>query len=192
MIFDKNDKKLGWSWKLGAKLYKGLGLIDDAFGAETWEEAFEWLLERSKGQVLREVQFWGHGNPGSIYLDGKRLDTKTIVADQKLLVYVKMLGARMRPNSLVWLRTCSSFEGKRGKDFAKSLSKSFGCAVAGHTHIIGPFQGGLRPLKYNQEPYWDSNEGRDPNTRVAKSSWPMITPNTITMLNGNIPDDFWV
>lgn len=49
------------TWRLGARLYAGLGRIDAAKPARNWVEALEWLASIRADEPIAEVQFWGHG-----------------------------------------------------------------------------------------------------------------------------------
>lgn len=155
-VYDKNpgegwsNKGLALSWLVGCFLAKLFGAIDEYHGATSWEDAIAWL--KSKGE-LDEIQYWGHGSPGQIWLSGKALAVNDLA------------GIKMSEDGLVWWRVCSSFQALRGMTFASRVSKLLNCDVAGHTRIIGLVQGGLHVWKKDQMlPSWLLEEGEPAST----------------------------
>jgi hypothetical protein len=178
MIYDASDKKPGVeladAWAAGGWLYRGLRRLDDCRGFLTWTEALEWLA--GLGSV-DEVQYWGHGSPGCVWLGGEALDVRAL--------------STLRVTSLFWLRTCASFAGIPGQRLAKAMSSELGCRVAGHTFNIGPLQSGLHSLRPGLDPEWPETEGLAEGLAekplAMRSSVPWA-PNTITCLHGTVPE----
>ncbi|NJO12676.1 MAG: hypothetical protein HC872_03510 [Gammaproteobacteria bacterium] len=61
----------------------------------------------------------------------------------------------------IYYRSCSGFQGKTGKDFAKVSADFWRSEVVGHTKIIALTQPGKRSLRPCQEPYWPDAEGSE-------------------------------
>lgn len=180
-IYDKNPGPgfkqwfLKTSWFLGCWIQKLFGRVDEYYGAESWTHATNWLLTRPS--TLLSVQYWGHGSPGTVWLAGVSLPTDEFITALRLKVV---------PGSVVWWRTCSTFQGIGGHEFSKKLADGLNCTIAAHTRIIGPVQGGLHTRKPNSEPSWPITEGEPPT-----SWWPSHMswgPNSVFCLTTKIPD----
>jgi len=179
-IYDKNPGTgfnqwfLALTWKIGCFLHKLFGKLDDYRAATSWEDAFAWLEHQPK--PLTSIQYWGHGSPGSVWLAQKAMPATRFRA---LIPYVT-------PDTVIWFRTCSTFQGQRGYDFSKYLVDLLQCTVAGHTRIIGLLQGGLHTRKPNELPSWPLTEGEHP-----KSFWASLGlkggNHTIFCLRASIP-----
>lgn len=158
-IYDKNPGEgffqwfLKTSWLLGCVFQKLIGAVDAYYGAMSWDDAQTWLLTQKS--PITVIQFWGHGGPGTLWFAGKATSTEEWLSIKPILV----------PQSLVWFRSCSVFQGPDGQVFAKRLADGLNCTIAGHTHIVGLFQGGLYTQKPNTMPSWSITEG------VLPSRW---------------------
>lgn len=160
------------SWFLGCFFQKLFGVIDDYYGYSSWPVA-----QASLPAGITQLQYWGHGSPGRIWMAGRAITA------QDLLV----LKDKLAPGALVWFRTCSAFQGDRGHLFAKTLADGLGCRVAGHTRIIGLFQGGLHSLAPAQAPSWPATEGEFPPSfwRSLGLKW---GSNTVTCFAVKVPE----
>lgn len=200
MVYDRTDvgpwfrPGLSHSWWLGGHLYRSLGRIDDWRGFSRWDAALDWLIERSEDTPLDEVQYWGHGKWGQLKMDGETLDADAFDEAGPLAPRLERLATRMSgPNALWWFRTCETFGGEAGHAFARSWADRFGCRVAGHTFIIGPWQSGLHLLEPGRQPRWSAEEGIIEGTAAAprRAAWSTArSPNTISFLHGRIPSGF--
>lgn len=176
MVYDATDTvpdqlELADSWKLGGVLYKLVKQVDHIIAATSWAQAVKEL--NAIKQPIEEIQFWGHGCPGKFFIAGKPLDDLVLEA------------ITFKVKNLVWFRSCGTFAGSRGHNFAKKIARKFQCQVAGHTFIIGPLQSGLHSLKPGKEPSWSIEEGLDGKGKMKNSSpW---APNTITCLHADVP-----
>ncbi len=180
-IYDRNPGKgfnqwfLKTCWAVGCWFQKLFGAVDAYVGVESWGEAKAWL--GSHKDKLTSIQFWGHGGPGAVYLSGKQITAR-------MWIEVKEVVAE-GSSSLLWFRTCSTFQGQKGFDYSKLISDGLGITVAGHTRIIGPLQGGLHTRKPGEDPSWPVTEAEFP-----KSWWPAHLRwgnNTIIALATKIP-----
>ena len=182
------------SWIVGGALYRGLGRIDAAYGATSWEDALAWLCSVEPTRRIDEVQYWGHGTWGRALIARDVLDAAA-VEDPSHSRHADLRALRDRlagPRALLWFRTCETFGGEAGHRFASSWVRFFGCQVAGYTYVIGPWQSGLHSLAPGQAPRWSVREGLADDVeapRQALMSGPGA-PNTITCLHGRIPDGF--
>jgi hypothetical protein len=194
VVYDASEEKrnpfLRASWYWGAKLYVRRGRLtpdpdddfDTYFGAWSFDEMLDWLLKLS-GDIAR-LDYWGHGAPGGIYCDQKRwgaLEFKGKYKDR-----LNALGEKLTPQALVWFRTCATFHGVVGQEFATRWSEGLGVTVAAHTYNIGPWQSGLHTIGPGEEPSWSKREGADKNGRLQSSGpW---APNTVFCTDATLPE----
>jgi hypothetical protein len=178
------------AWTAGGPLYHRLGRIDAFHGAHTWDDALSWLATVEPAQPIAEVQFWGHGNRGMARIDGQPLNGGSLAARHPHRRRLEQIRARMSPSSRWWFRTCDTFGGVAGHDFARRWTDFFGCDAAGFTYVIGIWQSGLHRLAPGTEPHWDVTEGIAEGTahapRRSANSAPW-RPNTVHFLSGEIP-----
>lgn len=182
------------SWIVGGALYRNLGRIDASFGATSWEDALAWLCSVEPASRIDEVQFWGHGTWGRLWIGRDRLDVDAVVdATHSRHADLLALRARVRgPASLLWFRSCETFGRELGHRFAAAWAGFFRCRVAGYTYVIGPWQSGLHSLAPGQEPTWPVREGLPDD--VAEPAHALMSgplqPNTISCLHGQIPEGY--
>lgn len=178
------------AWRAGGPLYSALGQLDAWHGAASWEEALDWLGTVDGDASIREIQFWGHGRWGRALIDGQSLDASALAAGHPLHQRLEGLRERMAPDGQWWFRTCETLGARAGQDFAARWSDFMGCAVAGHTYIIGHLQSGLHRLEPGRRAHWDPWEGiaagRPSQPERAFWSW-VGAPHTITCLQSSIP-----
>lgn len=191
MVYDATEENflLGASWWWGAKLYRARGDVDAYKGVRSFEEMVRWLL--SLNTDLSEVQFWGHGWFGFFAIAKRWISARVLDPKDDRGLYPLLVDLRSRfvgDDALWWFRTCSTFGGEMGHEFAKEWANFFEMTVAGHTHIIGPWQSGLHTLGVDEEPGWDAREGwtGSPSKPKGKHSFPWV-PNTIFATQGDIP-----
>lgn len=172
-------------WSVGAWLYRRLGWIDLYRGVSSWEEALRWLNEVATPRPIAEIQFWGHGKWGRALIGSEPIDRRVFEEDHPLNRLLCRVRDRLLPQgaSLFWFRTCETFGADSGREFAAAWAESLGCAVAGHTHIIGLFQSGLCTLASGAEPHWSRFQGikrgspERPEHALRSAPW---SRNTIT------------
>ncbi len=183
------------AWSAGARLYRALGRVDAARGVRNWREALNFLTTYGDDTPLGEVQYWGHGTFGKIWIardavDRARLDDPTLAPDLDRLA--SRLAESRAPNHepLFWIRTCETMGGPSGHAFAKALTSRLGCRVAGHTHVIGVLQSGLVALRPGEEPGWPLEMGLGPKGEEGQGlpSTP-AAPSTVHFLTGALPED---
>jgi hypothetical protein len=198
IVYDATQRRrkpaaLGLSWEYGAQLYRGLGRIDAAYGARSFADAFAWLAAHDPSRPIEELQFWGHGKWGRLFIEGESLDRRVLGQGHEHHRGFCAFRERLRPNALLWFRTCETLGAAAGQDFAAALGDATGARVAGHTYVIGFFQSGLHCLPPGAFPHWAASEGlaHGSPTRPerALASGPSA-PNTITCLAGSIPDGY--
>jgi hypothetical protein len=162
MVYDRTCRSRPWltqAWIVGATLARARGELDASFGAASWEEALEWIVGYGRGLPIAEIQYWGHGKWGKVFIDQEALTSSALDASHGLNPSLQRIRARMDAESRWWFRTCESFGGESGKTFAREWAEFFGCDAAGHTFIIGPWQSGLHNLGPGEIPSWPSEEG---------------------------------
>jgi hypothetical protein len=186
----RKPRALGLSWQLGSSLYRGLGRIDAAYGARSFADAFHWLASYESARPIAELQYWGHGKWGRLFIDRECLDRGALSANHALRPGLDALRERLAPGALLWFRTCETLGAQPGHDFASALGDFSGATVAGHTFVIGFFQSGLHALAPGATPHWSNTEGLARGTAekpmLAHASGPQH-PSTITCLSGEIP-----
>lgn len=194
VVYDKTcvglrGRGLSPVWAAGAWLFRTQRRIDAVCGVASWDEALTWL--GSQRESLDEIQYWGHGEWGRALVGGDVFDATALEVRRAQLDAVR---ERMSPGGLIWFRTCETLGAKRGIELAERLADYFGARVAGHTHIIGFHQSGLRGVAPGCRADWSPDEGvadgsgEDP--RRAKWSWPW-RPRTITALTDAVPAN-WI
>jgi hypothetical protein len=183
---------LSTAWAAGSVLYRGLRRLDAAYGATSWDDALTWLAAYAPSMPIAEVQYWGHGRWGRVYVDQDVLDASAFSSGHRLAPRLAALRERLVPDgeALVWLRTCEAFGATAGHDFAARLADGLGARVAGHTFIIGALQSGLRGLLPGHTPDWPADEGiaegtADKPVRAYGSG--IRKPRTITCFEGVVP-----
>ena len=198
IVYDATQKRrkpaaLGYSWQYGARLYRGLGRADAAYGASSFADALSWLGRYAPVREIAELQFWGHGKWGRFFIDREALDRSVLRPGHEHHAAFQRLRERLQPDALLWFRTCETLGAQAGQDFASALGDATGARVAGHTFVIGFFQSGLHCLGPGRRPHWSPHEGLARGTadapEAALSSTP-DAPHTITCLEGRIPDGF--
>ncbi|MFT5679613.1 MAG: hypothetical protein ACI8RZ_000517 [Myxococcota bacterium] len=199
MIFDDTCRgqdgrlPLTWSWGAGGSLYRGLGRLDEAKGVTSWAEGLDWLAGQT--EPIAEVQFWGHGRWGRAMVGADVLDAQALHPDHPLNPALRRVRANLTgPDALWWWRTCETYGALPGQQLAEQWSSFLGCRSAGHTHIIGLWQSGLRGIRPGQSAWWGAEEGLSEGTPAApkRAKTSSITaPDTISFLTGTIPDRCW-
>ena len=198
VVYDATQRRrppraLGLAWQLGTYLYRGLGRIDAAYGARSFDDALDWLGSYAADRPLAELQFWGHGKWGRILIDRESLDRRALVSGHALEPKLARLRERLAPDPLVWFRTCETLGARPGQDFARALGDYFGARIAGHTFVIGYFQSGLHALGPGNAPTWSPEEGLSRGTPEAPEASFVSrpgAPNTVTCFAGRIPEGF--
>ena len=195
VVYDATGHGRGWiqplltaSWRVGSGLYRHYPQgtrVDAIYGATSWTDAVAWLASVEPGQTISEIQYWGHGLPGRVFIAGDVL-TSSSLTQGPLAEDWRAVAARLSSTSLVWFRTCGAFGGSAGHELATTTARFFDCRVAGHTFVIGPVQSGLHSLLPGAVPSWSVDEGQAPAGGLLPSlPW---SPRTISFLNGAIPD----
>jgi len=131
VMYDKDIKGamfLKFYLRIGAFIGKILGVYDRIYGISTWEEFFE-IINTEKD--VKQVDYWGHGSSGEVYLQNTPLTLHlNLNKDAKLNV------------ETIWFRTCSTLRGKSGLLFLEKVIGRLGKNVGGFTEIIWFFQSG--------------------------------------------------
>lgn len=193
MVFDRTCGKLTASWQVGGLLYSALGRFDARRGVSSWPEALAWLSGVRAGEPVDEIQFWGHGDWGSVRIAGTTLDLRALEPDHEWNPALVRIRHRMAgPDALWWFRTCETFGRAEGHAFARGWTSFFNCRAAGHTYRIAAWQSGLHSLRPGAAPQWPIEEGvpdSEPAPRTALWS-SRGAPNTISCLHGQIPPGY--
>jgi hypothetical protein len=200
MIYDRTCTGRGplpgltHSWMAGALLYRGLGRLDAWRGVASWGEALAWLADVQLERPISEIQFWGHGKWGEARVDQEILDDSALLSSSEYAPHLRRIRARLTgEDALWWFRTCETFGATKGHAFARAWTDYFGCAGAGHTYIIGPWQSGLHRLAVGDTPTWSDEEGLAEGSAAEprRALWSKRTsPNTISCLHGEVPEGF--
>lgn len=173
---------------MGAGLYRARGLLDSSLGVASFDEALAFLAEAK--EPIGEIQFWGHGKWGRVFVDRESIDRSVVAPTHRLRPKLEAIRERLAPGALVWFRTCETLGAHAGQDFACALADFLGARVAGHTFVIGFWQSGLHAVSPGAAPHWDPGEGLLAGTperpELAHASGPE-RPNTITCFRGRLP-----
>ena len=79
----RRPRALGFSWQYGTHLYRALGRVDGAHGAHGFDDALIWLSQHQPSEPISEVQFWGHGKWGRIFIANEVLDRGVLTAGHR-------------------------------------------------------------------------------------------------------------
>jgi len=186
---------LSYAWRIGARLFRMSNAVDASMGVSSWHDAFKYIGDMAKKYEIEEIQFWGHGSPGRVWIHNSWLNVHNYET-YKLINDLRGILGKNKPRW--WFRTCSTFAGMKGKKFARTFSKLFDCEVVGHTCIIGTWFShsygyGLRP---GEDPHWEMGDdlgwSRDDykSRMVMKNSAPGLT-NTVSCFASKVPDSWW-
>lgn len=193
MVYDASDwagEQLRFSWVTGGLFYRLFRSVEEVRGCLNWTEALRWMSEIQKGKKIKTIQFWGHGTPGHVWINGHPLSMKSFLATSAHKHYLLKLKERLGPDSVIWFRACNVAATSEGQVFMQTLSNVLGCRVAAHTFIVHPWQSGLHTIGPGEEPEWPTDEGvrvREDGTLEMLWSKPW-SPNTIFCLTGKIPE----
>lgn len=188
MVFDDSENSLlEETWKFGAQLYKLRGDFDKIIGVHSFDEMFHALALID--DYLDSVQIWCHGLPGWVIINNQWTRRPFGLKEP----VVREVASKLTEESLLWFRTCATFAGPRGKEFAESAAEDLGCRVAGHTHLIAIWQAGLHSLGPGEKAAWSDQEGYlskratdDVSAMNMKWSQPWSTK-SIFCMRGEIP-----
>lgn len=189
MLYDKSCRGSGlWpglshAWAGGGLLFRALGRFDAVHGAWSWSAALDWLL--SLDRPIAEIQFWGHGEWGGLWIDEELMTAAALEPGHYLHDRLATLRTRLAADALWWFRSCDVFGTQTGHDFARAWTRFFGCRAAGHTHHIMMLQSGLHVLAPGEEPTWPLDEGIEPGLAHARES-SLFAPSTITFLHSEL------
>lgn len=182
---------LSHSWIAGWWLYRAMGRLDACIGVDNWADALAWLANRPG--PIAEIQYWGHGKWGELFVDQDRFDLDSLAASAPMADALDRIAEKLRPESLVWFRSCETFGALKGQRFAHACAQRLQCRIAGHTFIIGPWQSGLHTILPGQDPHWPNDEGLALGTAQdpIEAHWSARgAPNTIHFLQGHIPSGY--
>ncbi len=178
-------------WRGGTRLYSLLRRVDAAYGAASFEEAWRWVASCEPARRIDEIQFWGHGKWGRLFIDGQSLDRSALGPRHRCHPLLCAVRERLAPEALFWFRTCETFGAAAGHDFAAAWTDFFGVKAAGHTFVVAAWQSGLHSLSPGAFPSWSASEGllsgSPEKPQRAASSGP-TQPHTVTFLTGSIPN----
>lgn len=188
MTFDDTDWESGLtqSWFAGGMLYRLFRSLDHCRSASNLKENFTWLKDFMPEEKVAAWQFWGHGYPGGFKIGKDFFTVECMEPGHPIFPALDEFRSRLTPDSLIWLRTCASFQGVEGRELAVQMANFFGCRVAAHTRNIGAFHSGLYSVSPGRLPAWKDSDGENPHTGELLGSNP-LAKHTVTFLHGNFP-----
>lgn len=189
MFYDVSEKRpVGWTWCVGAWVYRLFRWFDEVKGVRSWDEALTWLEEVSRGRQIDDLRFWGHGSWGRVYIGGGAITHRAVDnPDSRYHAALQAVRGRFHPGSLVWFRTCGTFATELGHTFASSWARFLNCRVAGQTYLIHFWHSGTSSTRGT--PMWPITEGVkmvDGRRTMARSG--MFEPRTLGFWQRKIPE----
>jgi hypothetical protein len=192
MFYDASKwagEQLRLSWITGGHFYKMFRSLEEVKGCLGWHEALEYLISVQPERKIDSIQFWGHGSPGTVWINGETLNMRSLLASSKHRALLLKLKERLSSDSVVWFRSCNVAATSEGQLFMQSLANILGCRIAAHTFIVHPWQSGLHTVGPGEEPDWPVDEGvsvnKDGSLKMLISKpW---SPNTVFCLTSKIP-----
>src|SRR5258708_2465119 len=123
ILFDRTCQNragfgLSRAWSTGSRMYSLLGRSDGVHGARSFADALTWLSSFRATEPIAELQFWGHGKWGRIFIDREALDRSALAPGHEHHPALCRLRERLVPDALVWVRTCETFGAGAGHDFS--------------------------------------------------------------------------
>ena len=174
LIYDANEHKgpADNAWRFWAKInaLRANKKIDLIVPIYSWGDGHKVIKAMANYEKMHKnvkypavIQYWGHGAPGKV----------TCGSDDNAVKLLDEFYPYVDAATVFWFRTCETFQGKKGKDFARLASSRLHCFVAGYTHKIWLWQSGLHvvagsALDGYPRTDWDDGEG------VGKWSAPWI------------------
>lgn len=142
IIWDNVDG-LSWIWRLGSTI----GKTPFTYGVRNWDAAIAAIdmVYATVGEPI-DVQIWGHGNDGKVYIAGKHLPLDRF-ADE--------LNGKIRE---FWARSCETIKGRVGQQWAIDFVREVGATYVGHavvTNWPNPlWQGRIAALRPGEDVWW--------------------------------------
>ncbi|MGZ3422487.1 MAG: DUF4347 domain-containing protein [Polyangiales bacterium] len=177
-------------WRAGTLMHRiARGVRREAFegrAVTSWEETLRWAASHER---VTELQIWGHGGWGFMDVGRTRLDREALASGSELAPAIDALREVLAPGALVWLRCCSAFGARAGREFAPALAERLRARVAGHTYVIHALQSGTHAVARGDEVAWPTDEGvviEGGRAMRAKDSMP-FEPNTLTCFRLDLP-----
>ncbi len=160
------------TWSAGAKMFASK--FDRVIAGKSWDDIVAKLA--ASDVVYDEVQFWGHGSFGEIYVAGRTAPKKFWIE----------LATHVKKSSYVWLRVCSFAATQSGKHEMVRLADQLDCTILANTFSIGQWgvQSGLKSVNSSHLPNWPDSEGWNGRTCIGSAPW---RPETVTALQMSIP-----
>ena len=152
-IYDKTQSWLTASWWFGAALRSLRPGKDVILHVNSWADMVEQLSKLPEKSVTR-VEYWGHGLSSAVECNNDLLTYKEVYPLLERVAHV-MSG----PDALWFWRTCKTFWGVPGFQYASECVRVLGCRVAGFSHKIWWWQSGLRYMGPEDSPEWDHKDG---------------------------------
>lgn len=171
-VYDDTQGALTATWWFGSLLRSLRPGRDEILKVRSWAEMLEGFQQYPDGSV-EWAEFWGHGLSGKVFCNHASLDVGALEGLQR-----KMTG----PEALWWWRTCKTFWGAAGADFAEACVDKLGCKVAGFSHTIWAWQSGLRWVNADKTFGTPSQAGWPADG--GKWSWPWRRDTVFCMSSG--------
>lgn len=173
IIYDRTVRSpvLWLTWRLWAWFLLLTRRVSRVYGAASVSDAMSYLVHTYFLEAVewQQVQFWCHGRPGQVLI-GQTTLTKNCTADE--WATLKDLSEVIPRDCMVWFRSCSTFAGPAGKEFANWIAATLACHVAGFTYTIWFFQSGLRCVGW-------VGQARFPNdVQIVPADWSALEGGT--------------
>jgi hypothetical protein len=156
LIYDDTGNGLvEFTWKYGALMYKSY--FDHCIAASSWESAIRELASTiGNGARVVELQFWGHGCEGVAFVGRDELTVASLASSEWQAIRDIFVD-----NAVLWFRTCRTFNGSQGRNFANQFAAHFREKVklVGHTVNIGAMHAGLVVKHQRQPATWSDGSG---------------------------------
>lgn len=161
LVYDATYTGMGYesSWDFASMFEANRGRFQYVVRARSWQHVAEELhqIAIAVGSI-DEMQFWGHGTPGVLWIGHDQFTVDSLQHPEW-----QLLRHLFRRDGSIWLRTCSTLRGAVGRRFADTLACHFGdqVTVAGHTVPIHVVHNGLvLRLPGHASAWGDGDEGR--------------------------------
>jgi hypothetical protein len=134
------------------------------------------LAKRHTGEVIGQIQFWGHGRAGAMTVGDDELTADSFAPLHPHAVALVRLLPLLRDCAIVSFEGCQTFAGSSGKYFARTAAAFFGrqITVSGHTRLLGYNLdwGSVARLRPGQEPTWPDVDPKDKALKKQRQTVP--------------------
>ena len=152
IIYTKEEALTKW-WRLGATVYPGETVPTDSL-----KDAVDKIIESlDECDCIGSVEIWSHGCPGQALVGKDWITSADFTSAGEHYDDLSRLKEHLCDDAFIYFRTCSTFAGDEGAEFAKDAGDFFDSKVGGHLENIALKQPGYVEYTPGEQPQWMQN-----------------------------------